>query len=445
MGILFAIAEGIRDIASHKFRSLLTILGVVLGASALLTMSALTEGMAAGMRYQMLATGDHAKIIINKSPPPPEQTLLADTSPGLTRGDAEAIAASIPLADWVSPQIQTQALATIGTLRDRTTLRGATHGILYQDRHEAPIGRFFSDLDMINKNRVCILGGRVYEKLFPENYGDAVGSTIHINGIAFQVIGIFPFYLSLSQQREIESGEYERKRARQEQRTGRSRFLSHDAFPWKNDLIVIPLTTFQEWFKADADNTQVIGDEIPVDSIQVGVTDPERLADLIEHVRSLLLIRHKGIEDFEIVHRLDRLAVVEKQVASARLGGTLIAAIGLVVGGVGIANIMLASIADRIREIGIRRAIGARGFDIFLQVIMEALLLALAGGIVGIAIGFGMIYFLDEVARIPNRPIPTTSAVAFSFAFSLFTGLIAGMYPAIKASSLSPVEALRFN
>ncbi|MEM1157549.1 MAG: ABC transporter permease [Verrucomicrobiota bacterium] len=445
MGILYAIVEGLRDLSSHKFRSALTILGVVLGASALLTMSSITEGIALGMRSQMLMTGDHMKIEVRRAAPPSEQTTLADTSPGLTLSDAEAIQQKISLVDWVSPELKKRVTATFENKLDRTNVRGVTQGILMQDRHDPPVGRFFSDLDMENRNRVCVLGGRIYEKLFPDNYEAAIGSTIRVNGVAFEVIGIFPFYLSLKQQRDVESGKYQEQQERLESRRGSKRFLVHDAFPDKNDIIAIPITTFQEVFKNDAQDTQVIGEDMPIDKIFVGSKDSERMDDLIDQVRSLLLITHQGIEDFEITHRLDRMNEVDQQVGAARLSGSMIAGIGLVVGGVGIANIMLASIAERIREIGIRLAVGARGIDIFLQVMMEALLLAVIGGLVGIGLGYGMILFLDHVAQIPNQPILTLRAVTFSFSFSLITGFIAGLYPALKASSLSPVEALRYN
>ncbi|MEM6884760.1 MAG: ABC transporter permease [Verrucomicrobiota bacterium] len=445
MGIFYAIMEGIRDIASHKFRSALTILGVVLGASALLTMSSITEGMARGMRSQMLLTGDHIKIEVRRAAPPPEQTTLADTSPGLTLSDADALKEKINLVEWVSPELRKGVVATYENRRDRTNVIGVTEGILIQDLHEQPFGRFFSDLDMENRNRVCVLGGRIYERLFPDNYEEAVGSTIRINGIAFEVVGIFPFYLSLKQQRDLESGKLQEQQQRLEERRGRKRFLVNDAFPRKNNVIAIPITTFQEVFKNDSEDTQVIGDDMPIDKIFIGSKDPERMDDLIDQVRSLLLLTHKGIEDFEISHQLDRLDEVDQQVGAARLSGSVIAGIGLVVGGVGIANIMLASIADRIREIGIRLAVGARGVDIFLQVMMEALLLAVIGGLAGIALGYSLIYLLDNVAQIPNQPILTLEAVTFSFSFSLITGFIAGLYPAFKASALSPVEALRYN
>ncbi len=445
MNFFNAIVEGMRDLWSHKFRSALTIMGVVLGASALLTMNAITEGIAVGMRYQMLSSGDNMKIRLSNTSPPPEQSSMADTSPGLTSKDVIALKQNIDLIDWISPQISMRVMATNGNKRDRTTLFGVTHGVLQQEKHEYPIGRFFSDMDIENNSRVCVLGGRVYEKLFPDNFEEAVGSTIMLNRIAFRVIGIFPFYLDLRQQREMESGEYQRKLERENKLRGRERFILYDAFPWKNDVILIPITTFQEAFKSEASSTQTIGDDLPLDGIQVGSRDPERMDELINRVRSLLLITHKGIEDFQIEHNLDRLKEVDLQVASARLSGTIIAGIGLIVGGVGIANIMLASIADRIREIGIRLAIGARGADIFFQVIMEALMLGLIGGLVGIGAGCLLIYVLDVVVQIPNQPILTWGAVAFSFSFSLITGLLAGIYPAAKASALSPVEALRYN
>ncbi|MEM6820866.1 MAG: ABC transporter permease [Verrucomicrobiota bacterium] len=445
MGMVYAIIEGVRDIWSHKFRSFLTIFGVVLGAAALMTMSAITEGMARGMRDRMLSTGNNEKIIVRNGSPPPEQAGLAESSPGLTLEDAQAIKENGNLVAWVSPGIETKILATVGNRRDRTSLRGGTLDLLIQDMHDPPIGRFFTDIEIEQKRRVCVLGGRVYEKLFPGNYESAIGSTIQINRISFQVIGIFPFYLSLRQEREVASGEYQRKLEKRNERRGQNRFLLHDVFPWKNDLIVIPITTFQELFKSEAGAHQVIGENIPVDSIQVGTRDPNRMEDLISQVRSILLIKHNGIENFLIQDFLDNIKEVDKQVAAARLSGSLIAGIGLIVGGVGIANIMLASIADRIREIGIRRAIGARAFDIFLQVMMESLILAMIGGALGVATSYLLVYFLDAIAQIPHRPVVTWGAVLFSFSFSLVTGFFAGVYPAVKASLLSPVEALRYN
>ncbi|NJK93476.1 MAG: FtsX-like permease family protein, partial [Blastochloris sp.] len=139
-----------------------------------------------------------------------------------------------------------------------------------------------------------------------------------------------------------------------------------------------------------------------------------------------------------------RFEEIEQQVWATRFSGGLIAGISLLVGGVGIMNIMLASITDRIREIGVRRALGALPSDIFIQVVMEALLLAVVGGILGIAVAQGMIYFLDQVAQIPNRPEAEAWAVMMSFAFALVIGLLAGIYPAFRASSLRPVEALKF-
>ena len=136
---------------------------------------------------------------------------------------------------------------------------------------------------------------------------------------------------------------------------------------------------------------------------------------------------------------------MQEQVQATRLSGALVAGIGLVVGGIGITNIMLASIVDRIREIGIRRAIGAKPRDIFIQVIMEAFLLALLGGILGVLAAFGMVKFLDNVAQIPSQPVLKAYAIVTSFSFALVTGLLAGIYPAWKASSLPPVQALKFD
>jgi putative ABC transport system permease protein len=186
------------------------------------------------------------------------------------------------------------------------------------------------------------------------------------------------------------------------------------------------------------------GADFKISEIQAGLRRIEDSEKGLEFARNSLLQTHRGIEDFRLIYDKERFADIEKRVLAMRVSGGLIAGIGLLVGGVGIMNIMLASITDRIREIGVRRAIGAQPLDIFIQVIMEALLLAVLGGLLGIAAAQGMIYFLDEVAKIPNRPEVESLAVMLSFAFALVIGVLAGIYPAFRASTLRPVEALKF-
>jgi putative ABC transport system permease protein len=181
-----------------------------------------------------------------------------------------------------------------------------------------------------------------------------------------------------------------------------------------------------------------------LDHFQVGPFDPMQKSVVAEQIRNVLLVTHNGIEDVGIDTHEEKIEDVEKAVRAARLSGGIIAGIGLVVGGLGICNIMLASIVDRIREIGVRMALGAAPGDIFIQVLMEAFLLAVFGAVLGVGGGYGLVFLLDAVLQIPNKPIVEWEGVALSFAFAIGTGIVAGIYPSLKASRLKPVQALKF-
>ena len=444
MNLLFSLNEGMRDIGSHKFRSLLTVLGVVLGVSALITMFAVTQGMADTLRAQMQAGGDLEKLFVNPAAPPPGQEAMSEVSPGITYQDAVALRKVSPDVAWVSPLVEMVVRLRAGGKQVNVRGVGAEGDFLLMDKHRIAQGRFISDLDLERANPVCVLGFRTASRIFDKPERQAVGSTLYINDIGFTVVGLFPEYVSASRARAREQGIEAKQLQRRKQRGMRAgRF--YDPLGWKNNLVVIPLTTLQQMFKvANVQDGVDLGPDDKLSSLEVGVNDVSKLEAVTQQVAGALKLLHRGIEDFQVETRLDRAAEIERQVFSSRLSGGLIAGIGLIVGGIGITNIMLASIVDRIREIGIRRAIGARPVDIFIQVVMEAFLLAVIGGVIGIGVALGMIWFLDVVAKVPTPPVLEPWAVLVSFAFALVTGLLAGIYPAWKASSLPPLQALKF-
>ncbi len=443
MNLAYAVMEGFRDIQSHKFRSFLTVLGIVLGVASLLTMFAITKGMANSFRDQLQQTGDLQKIRIVADTPPAHQSEIAEISPGLTYQDAIALRKNTTLVEWVSPFVNFGARLHFGSKSDGTRIVGGDPDYIYMDRLAIQDGRFITPIDVIQKARVVVLGDQVVLRLFGAQGPGVVGSWVKINDIQFKVIGTMPRFLSLDQQRLAEQGVLEKRAERRKEQ--RSRGRQHDPFSFKHDLAVIPITTMMSVFKsANVVNGTDEGPDHKLSEIQVGMRRVEDAVDVLEFTQNTLIQTHRGIQDFRLVYDRDRFDEIEKRVWASRVSGGLIAGIGLMVGGVGIMNIMLASITDRIREIGVRRAIGAQPFDIFIQVIMEALLLALIGGLMGIAMAYGMIYVLDKVVRIPTPPEVEPLAVFMSFAFALVIGVMAGIYPAIRASTLKPVEALKF-
>jgi putative ABC transport system permease protein len=181
-----------------------------------------------------------------------------------------------------------------------------------------------------------------------------------------------------------------------------------------------------------------------LDDLTVRVGDLSRFPAALEQVRAVLHQTHRGVDDFELDTREDWFDSVESNMRAARLSGGLISAISLVVGAIGIMNIMLASISERIREIGIRLAVGARPGDIFLQILVESVLVSAIGGVLGIGASLGLVEVLKSISPTENVPIITAGGVVFSVIFALVAGLLSGIYPGLKASRLNPINALRY-
>lgn len=444
MDFWLLIREGLRDIFAHKFRSFLTSLGIILGVASLISMFAITEGMALNMRESLTASGDMEKIQIRNAEPPPEQEAIEDLSPGQTYADAIALRNASPLISWVSPYTEQWVKALHGGFHDQTRLKGVEKEYLLMDKLEVQHGRFITDLDLMLKNRVCILGYRPLLELFDGDPKKAMGEVVTMNGVNFRIVGVMPQYLNTSAKLAKKRGITEKQKERRAQRGGRKH--SWDPLWWKNDQIIVPLTTYQSIFKqVTMVDGEDLGPDLKLSGIQVGMIDPIYLKSIEEQIQNTLLMTHRGILDFELVTAEEKIEKVNKQIWGIRVQSGVIAGIALIVGGFGITNIMLASIVDRVHEIGLRRAVGATASDIFLQVLVESSLLAVLGGIAGIFTGNLMIYVLETSFNMPFVLILKPEAVVISFSFAVGTGLMAGIYPAWKAASLSPLQALKFD
>jgi ABC-type antimicrobial peptide transport system permease subunit len=207
----------------------------------------------------------------------------------------------------------------------------------------------------------------------------------------------------------------------------------------------MPLTTVQElWFGVTMENGIDQGPTLKLNRIIVQMKDTDRFDETIEQMRNILSQTHRGIQDFGFNTREDWADMIESGVRGVRVSGALIVVVTLIAGGVGITNIMLASIKERTREIGIRRAVGATPAGIFLQITLEAVVLSIVAGILGLGMGYGLVELLKKVASGEQPPILEFSAVFYSFAAAVLTGIFSGFLPAWKASQLHPIEALRF-
>ena len=466
MDLLSAISLGFKEIWAHKFRSMLTMLGIILGVSSLVAMSALVKGMEVGMKEALIAIGGLEKIRVEPQDVPVEQKHLADQAVGVTLNDVYALQASAPLAKKFSPEMRmfNIRITANGKMVRPWNVAGVWPVAVEMSEHVIEHGRIFNEIDNEMARSVCVIGTEIRDELFgsQEKTGHEVipvGETIYINQMPFTIIGMFQHYESEQdkKRREIEAAKPKEVQTGPNRSRGWNGRGQNYVFRMKNTTVFMPMNTM--WLKLRAGMAPdprgggggrgsfapSITADPRLSSLEVKISDISELSPAIQQMQNVLMTTHKGIEDFTFRTQEDWAENITNFIKNARLSGGLIAGISLLVGGIGIMNIMLASISERVREIGIRKSIGATDADVFVQILIESVVIAVLGGLLGMVTSFLLVRFIGVLAPTENTPIVTAGALALAFMFSVGIGILAGLIPAFKASRLNPIQALRYD
>ncbi len=449
MNLWLGLLMGLKEIWAHKFRSFLTMLGIILGVASLLSMFALTAGIAKGMREYMQQIGGIEKVNVQSQEVPAEQEGYAEISPGRTLADAEAIAKSASLVAHVTPMSEILSCSlTRSNHVFKAPVVGCWPDYIPINKHEIASGRGLTHLDVENALPVCVIGRTIADKLWPERPGfNPVGETILLNGRPLKIVGAFPLYEREEDKRRRELGAKTptATRTNKPSRSGGGHGRGWNPFERKNSIVLIPISTmFYEFKSANMVGKENQGPMLKLDGLIFQVADTSRMQECLEQVHSILDTTHRGIQDFDFDTRQEWFDSIEQSVRNTRLSGGIIAGISLLVGGIGITNIMLASINERIREIGVRRAVGAKSRDIFAQIVVESAVIGIIGGLLGLVTSLGVMRILVMISPAENAPYVEVSSVLISFGFAVVIGVLSGLYPAFKASRLDPIEALRY-
>jgi putative ABC transport system permease protein len=393
-----------KALGRNKMRTGLTMLGMIIGVSAVITLVAMGNGAQSQVEEAIKAGGTNMITVMAGNMSSGGVRGGSGSAISLTVDDAEAIRNEVPGVQYSAVQVRTQERVIAANMNWPTRINGTDVDMPLIRSWAVESGSFFSTQDVTGATKVCVLGKTVATRLFGEE-ADPVGQTIRIRNQPFRILGVM---------------------------VAKGATMQEDL----DDQIMAPYTTVQK---------RLIG-QPNIQSISVSAGSADGTKEVADNIALLMRDRHKiapGMDDDFTVRTLEEMASMRTEMMGTMttlLAG--IAGVSLVVGGIGIMNIMLVSVTERTREIGLRMAIGAKGSDVLLQFLVEAIALSLIGGGIGIALGFGLATGMEKWMQWPAK-VPE-SAVAMAFGFAAAVGVFFGFYPAQKAARLDPIDALRF-
>lgn len=409
MNSLAALRSALRALAANKLRSVLTMLGIIIGVGAVITMIAVGRGATDRVQEQMKGLGSNIMLVLPGGVTAGGVRLGAQTGQMLTEEDAIAIAREIPEVQVAAPSLRTGAQVVVGNTNWSTSIFGSTNDYLEARDWALASGRAFEAAEISGSAKVAIIGQTVAQQLFGDE--DPLDKVIRVKKVPVTIVGV------LDKKGQNSMGQDQ------------------------DDVVIVPISTYRNRVQgSSAGKLKRIG------SISVKVREGQDMKAVEESIKELLRQRFKvqpGADDPFSIRNLTE--ILQAQEASSRVMTMLLAAvagISLVIGGIGIMNIMLVSVTERTREIGLRMAVGARGKDILTQFLIEAVTLSLIGGAIGVVVGAIATWAVGQFAG--WQVTMTLASILLAGGFSAFVGIFFGFYPARRASRLLPIQALRY-